>query len=68
MENRQLVIEEMPQGCYLFARDDISILISSPDDALEIILSLIRMIRIQFPHRYRELQKMLRKEIADFMI
>ncbi len=45
---REIDIEEMPQGCFLSTPTNL-ILVSSPADALAIIESLQRMIRIDYP-------------------
>lgn len=41
-------VEEMLQGCIISA-DRRYIVISSPRDAIEVIRSLLRMLKIQFP-------------------
>lgn len=49
MEGRELVIEEMPQGCFIGNPNTGNvILVSSYEDAVAIIKSLNKMIEIQF--------------------
>ncbi len=45
---REITIEEMPQGCILSTLTDV-ITVASPTDAIEIILTLQKMLRIQYP-------------------
>ena len=40
-------IEEMPQGCVL-SQYGTTIVVSSPEDAIAIINSLVKMLKIQF--------------------
>jgi hypothetical protein len=46
--DREIEIEEMPQGCVLNWEDNY-VVVSSPDDALAIIESLKTMLQVKYP-------------------
>ena len=50
----EIIIEKMPQGCVLHKGNN-SMLISSPEDALNISSALMDMIYVQFPDVYRKI-------------
>jgi hypothetical protein len=61
---RDIEIEEMPQGCFLSLKRERrrSILVSSPADAIAIIESLCKMIAIQHPEHLPKLETVFRKK------
>lgn len=56
IKGKDISIEETPQGCILGHKNK-TIRIANQDDALILIQSLIKMIRIQHPQQYKEFLK-----------
>ena len=50
----EIIIEKMPQGCVLHKGNN-TMLISSPEDAMNISSALMEMIAVQFPHVYHKI-------------